>query len=95
MYASVRKYRVEPEHVAELMSRVEQIFAPKIAAAPGFASYQAIDCGNGIVITVSSFADEAGADASAKAAAEFVTEGLADLKVDRLEAAAGEVSVSR
>jgi hypothetical protein len=56
MYASVRKYRVEPEHVAEL---------------------------------------RAGADASAVAAAEFVTEGLADLGVDRLEAAAGEVSVSR
>jgi quinol monooxygenase YgiN len=95
MYASVRKYRVEPEHVAELMSRVDQTFAPKIAAVPGFTSYQAIDCGNGIVITVSSFADEAGADASAETAAQFVTESLADLEVDRLEAAAGEVAVNR
>lgn len=39
MFASIRKYKMEPNLVDELVQRVEEGFAPIISKAPGFIGY--------------------------------------------------------
>jgi hypothetical protein len=100
MYASVRKYSIEAERVDELMHRVDEKFAPRLEEMPGFVAYQAIDAGvdragEGRLFTVTICADRDAAERSADIAAEFVRDELADLKIERVEAATGPVSVSR
>jgi hypothetical protein len=100
MYASVRKYSVEADRVEELMHRVDEAFADRLAEMPGFVAYQAIDAGvdragEGRVFAITVCSDRAAADRSAELAAEFVSDELADIEVERVEAATGEVSVSR
>ena len=100
MYASVRKYSVDAESVDELMHRVDEKFAPRLEQMPGFVAYQAIDAGadragEGRVFTVTICTDRDAAERSAEIAAEFVRDELGDLSVERVEAAAGPVSVNR
>jgi hypothetical protein len=100
MYASVRKYGVDADRVEEFMHRVDERFADRLQGLPGFVAYQAIDAGvdragEGTVFTVTLFRDRETAEQSAELAAEFVREELADLGVERLEAATGAVSVNR
>jgi hypothetical protein len=77
------------------MKRIDERFVPRIEQSDGFAAYQVIDCGNGTLYTVSTFADREGADRSIEMAAEFVRDELADVEIERLEADQGEVGVSR
>ncbi len=100
MYASVRKYSVDPERVDELMHRVDERFAPRLAEMPGFVAYQAIDAGvdragETTVFAVTICSDREAADRSAEIAAEFVRDELGDMEVERLEAATGAVCVNR
>jgi hypothetical protein len=100
MYASVRKYDVDPEQIEELMDRVDERFAPQLERMPGFVAYQAIDAGadrtgEARLFTVTICHDRESADRSAELAAEFVRAELADFRVERLESATGEVAVNR
>ena len=100
MYASVRKYTVEADRVDELMHRVDEKFVGRLEQMPGFVAYQAIDAGEdrvreGIVFSVTICSDREAADRSAEMAAEFVGAELGDIKIERLEAATGGVSVNR
>jgi hypothetical protein len=100
MYASVRHYSVDADRVDEVMHRVDETFASRLEQMPGFVAYQAIDAGmdrvgNGRVFTVTICRDREAADKSAELAAEFVRDELADMDVERLEAATGSVSVNR
>jgi len=95
MYASVRKYRVEAGRVDEYMRRVDEKFAPMIESEPGFIGYQAIDCGRGVVVTVSTFTDYAAAERSAGMAKQFIDDELWDLGLESIEATTGPVGVSR
>jgi hypothetical protein len=36
MHTSVRKYKVDPEQMEELVRRVDEAFAPRVEALPGF-----------------------------------------------------------
>ena len=95
MYASVRRYRADQDEVDALMHRIDEGFAERISQQPGFCSYQAIACGGGTVITVTCFREAADADRSAEAAAQWIREELSDFEIERLDASAGEVQVSR
>ncbi|HEX2468566.1 MAG TPA: hypothetical protein VHJ54_10195 [Solirubrobacterales bacterium] len=100
MYASVRKYGVHPDQVADLMHRVDEDFVSRLEQMPGFISYQAIDAGTdrageARVFAVTICSDMDAAERSAEIAAEFVRDELEDIDVERIEAATGEVSVSR
>ncbi len=100
MYASVRKYLVDADHVDDLMHRVDEKFAPRLEQTPGFVAYQVIDAGKdrggkGIVFSITVCSDREAAERSIEMAAEFVGDELGDMEIERLEAAAGEVSVSR
>ena len=100
MYASVRKYSVDSEHVDELMHKVDETFAPRLEQMPGFVAYQVVDAGEdrvreAIVFSVTICSDRDAADRSAEMAAEFVRDELGDIHIERLEAATGEVRVNR
>lgn len=94
MYTSLRRYRVEPAQMDELMRRIDAGFARHIAVRPGFATYEAIDCGEEL-FTISAFVDAEEAEASRSLARDWVANALADLSVEVVEVLRGEVVVNR
>jgi hypothetical protein len=95
MYASVREYRMGAGAMADAMHIVDERLADKFAEMPGFVAYEAIDCGDNQVCSVTIFQDEESAHRSADIAAEFVRENLAEFQIERTSAMSGEVMVSR
>ncbi len=95
MYASVRQYRQDAGSIDALARRVEGEFAPALAQEPGFVSYQAIDCGDGTIVTISVFRDRAGAEESNELAAQWVAESLEEYALTRVAVMNGEVLVGR
>jgi len=95
MHTSVRKYKVDPEEMDELIRRVDGTFAPRVEAMPGFVAYQLLDCGYGILLTITTCHDREAAERSVELAADFVATELEGIAVERVEATIGEVGVSR
>jgi hypothetical protein len=95
MFASVRRYRLVRGSIDELARRVDEGFAEEIAARPGFASYEFIDCGDGEITTVSLFGEEHEAESSRDLAQRWTEANLEDFEFIRAEAPHGEVLVSR
>jgi hypothetical protein len=54
-------------------------FAPLVGRTPGFEAYYLIDAGAGVIVSISLFADRAGAEASTRKTGEWVRGHLADL----------------
>jgi len=78
-YGVMRRYRGVVGSVTDMASKVEREFVPIVSTVPGFASYTLIDAGDGTVITLSAFRDQAGADASTQKAAGWIKENMAQL----------------
>jgi heme-degrading monooxygenase HmoA len=95
MHTSVRKYQIDPEQLDELNRRIEESFAPRVEQMPGFLAYEVIDCGGGRLYTVTTCNDREAAERSVELAAEFVEQELEGIEIERVEAAIGEVTVSR
>ncbi len=93
MYASIRRYNMDPGSVDELMRRVNEGFVPIISQGAGFKAYYAIDAGDGVVASISVFETQAGAEESNRMAASWVKENLASLLPTPPEITAGEVGV--
>jgi hypothetical protein len=95
MHTSVRKYTVDEEQMDELMRRVDETFAPRLEAMPGFVGYQLLDCGHGIVLSITTCHDREAAERSVELAADFVASELEGIEIERVEATIGEVGVGR
>jgi hypothetical protein len=95
MFASMRRYRLERGSMAELARRIDEDFAERLAAQPGFVSYVFIDCGMGEFMTMSIFVTLEQAEASRVLARRWAEENREDLEFPRLEAAHGEIVVGR
>jgi hypothetical protein len=95
MFASMRWYRLERGTLAELARRVDEDFAERLAAQPGFVSYEFIDCGRGEFLTMSVFLTLEQAEASRELARRWAEEHSAEFEFPRLEAAHGEILVGR
>ncbi len=93
MYASVRRYEMDPASLDELKSRVEEGFIPIVSSVPGFVAYYVISEGDGTVFSINVFEDKAGADESALRAADWVEENIASLVSRTPDVAFGEVIV--
>ena len=91
MYASIRRYKVNPGAAQEIWRKVNEGFIPIISQAPGFIAYYALDAGNDLLASVSIFQDQASAEESNRLAAEWVKENLAKLISSPPEITAGEV----
>ena len=94
MFASMRRYRLERGSMTELARRIDEDFAEKLSAQPGFASYELIDCGLGEFLTMSVFVALEQAEASRELARRWAEEND-DLVFPRLEATHGEIHVGR
>src|ERR1700754_1125833 len=95
MFASMRRYRLQPGLSAEFTRRVDESFADAIAAQPGFVSYQLIDCGGGDLFTLSIFLEPDQAETSRELAQRWTQDSLQDIDHTRFEAILGESVVSR
>lgn len=95
MYCSIRRYRTDPARMDELMHRVDDGFAEDIQREPGFVAYQVLDCGDGSLVTVTSFRDRESAESSIAKAAAWVGDNLSDVEIERVDALVGEAKVSR
>ena len=95
MHTSVRKYKLDTEQMPEVVKRVDGDFAAKLEAMEGFVGYELLDCGYGILMTITTCQDRHAAERSNELAAEWVSEALSDIDIERVEATIGEVGVSR
>jgi hypothetical protein len=96
MFASVRRYRLESGSIDDLLHLVDTDFAESVQELDGFLEYQVVECGNGEIITITTFKDRRSAEASMEVSADWIRDTLArrfDLK--RLEAFVGEIAISR
>ena len=95
MFCSIRKYRMDPARVDELMHRVDEGFDEDLGREPGFVAYQVLDGGNGEIVTVTIVRDREGTENSVSAAAAWVRDNLSDVEIERTDAFMGEAKVSR
>ncbi len=78
-YLAIRQYHLAPGRtMEELTAAVESGFMPIVKEVPGFLEYLLVETGEG-VISISVFADQAGAEESTARAADWVQQNLADM----------------
>ncbi len=96
MFASIRRYRLESGSIDDLLRLVDTDFADSVQELEGFVEYQVLECGNGEIVTITTFADRARAEESMELAADWIRDTLArQFDLTRLEAFVGEVAISR
>ena len=91
MYSVVRRYEGVIDS-AEVARRARDGFLPIISEIDGFVAYYLIDAGGGVIVALSVFRDQAGADQSTADAADFVRENLAPLLPNPPQVTAGSVT---
>jgi hypothetical protein len=75
---------------------VDTDFAESVQEMEGFVEYQVVECGNGEIVTITTFRDRRSAEASMQMAADWIRDSLAArFHLTRLEAFVGEVAISR
>ena len=93
MYAAIRRGQTDLSNVDEVKRRIEQGFMPIVSTVPGFVAYYAVHTGNGVVVTISLFEEQAGAEESSRRSAEWVKQNPAYLLLTPIDSSAGEVIV--
>jgi len=94
MYATVRRYEgIDKVRSEEVTSKVDQSLLPSLSQLPGFVGYYLIDAGEGVLASVSLFADAKQAHESTRVAARWVREQkLEDALPNTPKITAGQVS---
>ena len=96
MFASVRRYRLKSGSIDDLLHLVDTDFAESVQEMDGFIEYQVLECGNGEILTITTFRDRRSAEASIEVAADWVRDTLArKFDLAKLEGFVGEVAISR
>lgn len=92
MYVSVRRYNItDASAIDEIVHRATNGFVPIISQTPGFIAYYGVAAEDDVIVTVSIFEDQAGADESSRRAADWVRQNLADYVTGIPQITAGEV----
>ena len=91
MHVAIRQYRINPRDVEAVTQKVQEGFVPLLRQAPGFVEYYWLNAGNGRVVSVGFFQDEASAEASTQMAANYVRQFLYELVRNPPEVIEGEV----
>jgi hypothetical protein len=95
MFVSIRTYRVGSGSMDELMHRVDHDLADAFSREPGFVGYEVAQIGERTIASITTFREQAQAEASNDLAAAWVAEELAGFDVERMGVVGGEVMVSR
>ncbi len=75
MYATIRRYRTNPNLASQSVRRILEGFVPLIAET--VAAYYVVEAGDGVIATISICEDEEKARTSNRVAAEWVKQQLA------------------
>jgi hypothetical protein len=94
-FCALRRYVLREGSIDEALRRVDASFAESVQQIDGFRGYMLLELGNDELVSLTFFRDRAGAEASDELAARFVSRELADFDLERIEARAGDVRVSR
>jgi hypothetical protein len=79
MFATIRRYEgVDKTRTDELVKKADETFKPSLSALPGFSGYYLVDAGDGVMTSITFFDTSAHADASTKAASDWVREQKLD-----------------
>jgi hypothetical protein len=90
----LRRYQLKAgKSMDELVKLVNDGFVPIISKIPGFQDYFLVDAGAGAHMSVSLFADQSGAEASTKAAADWAAANVAPLLEGPAEVTDGWVRI--
>ena len=95
MFATIRRYRLNTGSMDDLLHEVDVGFAEMIQEVDGFVAYEVMDCGDGMLTTITTFAGRDAAEASTERAATWIRENLSEYEMDRLDVQTGELVVSR
>ena len=90
MYASVRRYRIDPKNMDELVKRIPGA-VDVISSLDGFRAYYVVKGGNDSIATLSLFSDEAAAVLSNEVAAKWVKENADGLVSGGVDTVTGQV----
>ena len=93
MYTSLRYYRGNTE-LADAIVANEDDVRQLISEIDGFKAYYLVRSDQGDTISISVYEDQAGAERSNEAAANWVKENLTDVEISPPNIAAGEVAVT-
>ena len=93
MFVSIRRYFVHKAPAKELAELVDQDFADRISAQPGFVSYEFLDGGEGEALTISAFHQAVQAENSRALARRWVDEALSDFELTTLDAVHGQIKL--
>jgi len=94
MYTTVRHYQDEASDVVDQLHQHAERLRGLMSGIEGFVAYYLIDSGGGSLVTVSVFADRAGAEESTRAAAKLIGElGLGDAIPNPPTIMQGEVAI--
>jgi hypothetical protein len=94
MFVSIRCYFVHKAPAKELAELVDQDFADRISAQPGFVSYEFLDGGEGEAMTISAFQQAVQAEDSRALARRWADEALSDLELTTTETVRGEIKLT-
>jgi hypothetical protein len=94
-FAAIRRYGLRSGSVGELMHRVDETLADRMADIDGVEAYHALDCGGEDLLSMTFVRDRALERQTDDMARQFVGEHLADVEIERTETISGEVIVSR
>jgi hypothetical protein len=96
MFSSVRRYRLRSGSIDDLLHLVDTDFAETVQDMDGFVEYQVLECGNGELVTITTFRDRRAAEESAEMSADWIRDTLTRrFDLERLEAFVGEIAISR
>ena len=95
MYASIRRYTINPGTEAEITKLVNEEFVPIISKGPGFVAFYVVVAKSDVLVSISIFQDKAGAVESNALALDFVMRRIGSLLPNSPEIIAGEVMVHK
>jgi hypothetical protein len=91
MYVAVRRYEGVTDP-SEVIRHVNEGFLPIISEVPGFVNYYFVDAGEGVLLSVSVFEHQSGAEESTWRAGEYIGEhGLASMFPNPPQVTDGEI----
>ena len=90
MYASVRRYRIDPENMHELVKRIPRA-VDVMSSLNGFRAYYVVRGGDDSIASLSLFSDEASAVLSNEVAAKWVKENADGLVSGGVDTVTGQV----
>ena len=79
MHISIRRYEGVLS-VGQVCRKIGEGFVPILKKTPGFIAYYAVDCGDGVLATISIFSTEEMAQESNERAAEWLKANVAELQ---------------